>query len=1120
MGWTAYYQILRDRPFDDAELQLLVDRIATHNRTPWEGESFGLAVARSPQADGVIATGWQKLPHDLDSLDLTRLCTVLTELAATFVDIELRAADDYGCLAWEPGARVVSCTSRRGPPLVGSISRDDFVDPASVVAPTRSPLPPAVDAWLAGGAPTVETLATALRELAACASSDPRADTLRAALTEAPTELVAQAALDAHAEVHRATATADLARSALREVAGAALTDAVVEGFLAVWREPHGLYWYGDMDFPDEFLDRLAETPAVVAAWVADVEAARTGGPDELGHRRAEQAAIHLARRPTAATLSVLIDAARGARSATATDDQTYHSVPGIYEGLARAGGPAVVATLLLDLGTRDRWARHHGRALATVAAWDPTRAHDVARALIAAEQRVGDVIPTLERLGDVAALEVLAGYPVDWVRRAAAAALGVLGAAPPAEPTSWSLGARLLHPAEAVRDEALRELDRSGDPSVLASLVIGDALDRAIRADSTGIAWRSLERLPAKVRRRPIAEQLATLTEQAALPELTEVLSRGIAESAAALRRPRPRLTEASERALLAEEDAILAALRGGRLAPTEPTAAIAAPAVVTWRDQDAASAPSEVAPSAASPTTAADDDALIDALLAGVVLEQVPSPAVLAAAGLSASLATDDRRSRGRALHERLLGFGATRVGRRLIACAGQLRDAYVAGFASEVLPQALTDPEVAAALVRAWDQAHGEPWPSPTRFDDMLRAGANHPHVLGAALEVLGAPGDTTQRDRTASALDVLASATEHRRLVAAALVARVAADRAWPDPQVPWRNDVYRALAKVADATTVATALLELAAPREAHRREALLEWIARAGRGSEVVAVVRAALDWPGLAAPAARLLRSGEMLGRDEREQLLAHPFWRVRLAVADGNPRYDDARVERYAVWAAIDAAGAAVPDNDRRWARSDQDPPGATWAELAARYGTPIVLPPLPPPAAGVDAACADYRAWALWSLDEQPIAAELALRIAADELDRAMTARGGPRTGARWSRWRAIGVDVPVTRAERLRWLRAQPRDGLSANLAAIARDGADGAAAVAASLPGPLLALSAEDRLAHAATEDEVVARGRVLLAEGPPPALIDVAPPARVDVAPSARGPRSSGVTYF
>lgn len=491
-----------------------------------------------------------------------------------------------------------------------------------------------------------------------------------------------------------------------------------------------------------------------------------------------------------------------------------------------------------------------------------------------------------------------------------------------------------------------------------------------------------------------------------------------------------------------------------------------------------------------AVPPAAAPHDEALLDELLDCFAQQRPPTAETLAAAGLPAELASAHRYDLGRALQARLLEFGAARVGARLIRRIDELRDGPLSELAAAIVPPALVDPDVADDLLRAWDRAHGEPWPSPSRLDELLRAAADRPPILAAALEVLAAPDD-----RITSALEVLASATVHRRMVATALVARVSSDRLRPDRHVPWRGDVFRALAKIAEVEMAPTALLELTLPRVARHREALLEVFIRIGHRADVSTTLRAALSWPDLAAPAAKLLvRSAKLLRHDEREQLLAHAFWKIRLAAAEANPGYDEGHVERYAVWAAIEAAGLPMPADARRWARGEQDPPDATWAELAARHGTPIELPALPAPGDGADAGCADYRAWALWALDEAPPSDGLALRIAADELDRVMAAGGCPRTGARWSRWRAAGVEVPPTRAERLAWLRAAPRDGLSAGLALIASEGASGAREVAATLPSPLLELSEERERELKDAEYDVAARGHALLVDGLPPRL--------------------------
>ena len=98
MGWTAYYQILRDRPLAEAEVVALYDFVRKTNRKPWNGEQFGLRVTRHARRDHVLATGGQKFPLSDSSDDQERLCEVLTELSKLIEDIEVRVEDDFNIL--------------------------------------------------------------------------------------------------------------------------------------------------------------------------------------------------------------------------------------------------------------------------------------------------------------------------------------------------------------------------------------------------------------------------------------------------------------------------------------------------------------------------------------------------------------------------------------------------------------------------------------------------------------------------------------------------------------------------------------------------------------------------------------------------------------------------------------------------------------------------------------------------------------------------------------------------------------------------------------------------------------------------------------------------------------
>lgn len=1121
MGWTASYQLLRDRPFDDAELSALVELCDRHNQPPWEGESFGLAVARAPRADRVIADGWQKLPMDPDSGDLPRLGVVLAALAARWPDVEIRVDDDFGVLGWNPDTRTVT-EGRGGPAPVSltSADRDGFVAPSTVVGPRFQPLAAELEAWLASDErASAEVAQAGLLALATMPDEHPRRAALIARLGEARPRRLARAGLAVYQAIARSSAAWRLVTSALERLEDPA---DIVAGFLHVWRNPHGIYWYGDMSFPEVTLAGLAGEGEVRQQWQDDVTAALAGAPAELDHRRAEHAATHLGRTRTTAAMITLVAGARATRGQPISSDLRYHTVPGLFEGLARAAVLAAVPSLLLELGTAAGGRRHHARALSALAAAAPARASELVAAIATAGEFAWEVVPALQQIGDAtarAALATLCLHPLPRERERPRAALVALGAEPPPDPPAPTPEAVVAHPWRTVRDWGLDTVDASGDPARLAGFLIAVAVDREIRrrqGDDSGRGWRLLDRLPREVQRWPLDRQLAwldagghDLPPQVVAPELAAVRDEGIEAVAARAPRPWPRLTAASERALIAEEAATLAALRAG-LAATAPVPIAPAPVELLPPDQPAPPpiATVEDAPAAAGP--AIDLDQLRGELIEVLAHEQAVSAELAARAGLAAKVTTMDSYDRGRAIRDRLVALGAAAAGDRLLAALPALHDRYpLTALAETVLPAFAATPGAGARLARLWDEAHSG-WSSPSKASDLLASVAATPELLAALFDEIAAPDGGRLSARTRSAFELLGATVQHRELVIAALIARAHADRERPDERTAWRSAMASALRRLGERSTVATAVLDLASPTGVgNGREALLELVATRGRSREL-GLLAAAVDLPGLSVATVKAICRSGQAAAEVREGFLAHPYWRVRLAAADHARSWNEGKLEAYAVWSAIDAAGLKVPDDDRRYARSDRDPPGATWDELAATHGPPIKLLPLPPARDSADASCADLRAWALWALDEAADPADLLVRVLADELDRALAGLGHARNGATWGRWRTKVPTLPTDRAGRLAWARDQDAAALSPRLRRV-RD--EGAGAVAAELPGLALRLSPELRAELEAAEAPLVARGQALLRDGMPP----LSPPTAPATPGAASPPKDS---YF
>ena len=612
MAWTASYQLLRDRPLDDAELGALEEHAARHNQPPWDGEGVALLVTREARTDRVIAEGRQTLASDAGA-SVQRMCDMLNALTATIPRVEVRVHDDVGALGIDP---IAGRVRRGGSPGLAPVEvrRDDrqWKTPGEWLTRFRA-LSPALAAFAAGGtAATGDTLRAALVEIARLPDDRPARAALVSRLRDvAPLEL-ALAGLDVYGEIARARTTWALVKAALDTIFD---VTPLVERFLGVWCAPRGMYWYSDLRLPDHMFDALASQPRVEAQMAADLAASLAGSDQELVHRRAEYAAHMLGRARTATALATLLEAARALRGATLAPAVRLHTHAGVCAGLTMAAVPAVVPALLLEVGTATRWTRSVRDALGRLARLAPARASALAVYLADAGEELADVVPMLQHIGDAASRAALvraceAPDPDDRAR--AVEALRALGVeAPPAEaaPPPRQL---VAHTSAAVRERALRQLDEAGDPATMMSFLAASALDLAIRRrfDDAVRAptWKTLDRLPRALRGADLASQLAwvrgeaaaSLPAQVVWPEIAAAIDGDVTALAEAYPPPLPRLDEATITTLLAEEAGMAWAVRHGdvaRLRTVDVTTPVGL--VGTPEDEGPPTAPQPVQPS-----------------------------------------------------------------------------------------------------------------------------------------------------------------------------------------------------------------------------------------------------------------------------------------------------------------------------------------------------------------------------------------------------------------------------------------------------------------------------------------------------------------------------------------
>jgi len=571
MGWTAYYQLLRERPLDDRELAALDDFIARVNQPPWECESFRLAVTRDARADHVLGYGFTKLPMELDeSEDHERLCAALNALPDVIAGVEVRISDDFQTFGWESGK--VALGGRRGPALVNVKNTADFVAPDKLAPPRATPLAPELAALLGGKPARREALGSALVAFAQLKADHPEREVIANAFASAPPLELALAGFHRYREVRPARHAWGLVTKAMQSLSD---VTPLVPAFLDVWRNPHGIYWYGDMDIPRR--DELARVPEIEAQLQSDVAASVAGSDSELVHRRAEHAAEMLGRAGSVTALVSLIEAARALRDGSMSSDQRYHTNPGVHKGLALAAIAPIVPTLLLDLGTCEKLWRHHLDALPVLARLAPARVLPMLQRLARDFEALYEVIAALEIAGDKATLRTLCAAPSAADRDLAAKALRALREEPPRVDDVSAPDTLLFHPLESVRKHARSQLERTMDPAYLTAVVASLALESAIgrrTGGASGSYGEYLQLLPEELRFKPHAQQLDALrAEIPGLPaqrinaSVREILDRDLDALAASYVTKPPTLDPAIKAAIIDEEARVLAALRRGSL-------------------------------------------------------------------------------------------------------------------------------------------------------------------------------------------------------------------------------------------------------------------------------------------------------------------------------------------------------------------------------------------------------------------------------------------------------------------------------------------------------------------------------------------------------------------------
>ena len=512
MGWTAYYQVLRTTPLADQEIVELAELVRRQQKQAWDAETFFIRVAKSSRSDQVIVDGWNKISEH----DIPRLETALGELMR-IVGGELRVNDDYG---------VISKTAQ---PLL--IERDELVCPTDIV-PAR---PIEVTATDIGG------LLDALTQT----DVDAQRDDLRKRLAQLDARHVALACYAryfAGNNYHLLRVLDD----ALQRLPDAT---SVAPEFLAVWRQPKGKYFYGDMPLPERFVTELGRVPEIVEQWKTDIAEAVGGSDDDIVLRRAEKALDLLSR----ATIRPLIELIRERRSRQLSDRERLWLFAGAHRALAERRDPRAVPTLLHYIGSY----KHHG-GLSRI----------IDELVEIAPERVRPYVLRLARRG------VHRESCITWLRKLGGeeeqhlvAVLTERGSAPIHE--------RAIDVDLDTRHAALRELAGRKEPSTFVSLVLAESLDKFLRARTDWAflpfswwEWKGI--VPDDVLQETTAKKLKwidvvgnrQLGPQVIWPEVEPVMTSGAASVSATYPSENLDLDSTTLAAFIDEETAMLAQL------------------------------------------------------------------------------------------------------------------------------------------------------------------------------------------------------------------------------------------------------------------------------------------------------------------------------------------------------------------------------------------------------------------------------------------------------------------------------------------------------------------------------------------------------------------------------
>lgn len=544
MGWTVTYQFVRDERASDAELGALSAVVAEANAQDWDAEQVDLGIAAAGATTTVIAEGTTKLAMSLDeSDDATQIVDAINAMLAVLPGASLRVEDDFGAFGADKHGRCSLEGEPTEPPL--DIAAGDLVSLEQLASAEAPPQRPDIEAQL-DSLPVVERARVGLSRYRAAANQHDERRYILACVEQA---------------------------------VRAGETESLVEPFLEAWRNPKGLYFYGDLYFDDATTAALGAVDAVRDQMACDVTETETAeGDSEMAFRRAEAAVRFLVLSGDPVALAQLLDLQRRYRDTEVPWRLRSFVLDATIQQLARHPQPAALATLMLAAATGDPTSGVVTAALRGVARVDGERTIPLIECFIAERVSMAEMTEALADADTPRARELLRellAYPERVVRNTAARALAASGESVGSLPSPPPPEQCLRHADENVRRQAIETLLERRDRALFVSLALADALSAELQCRRYGgystasfDTWSDI--LPEQLLYGSLQERLAWATGEGAgvlgpqtiLGDLVAVREQGV-KAVADTQPPLHLDLDLDVAALRAEETAALSALK-----------------------------------------------------------------------------------------------------------------------------------------------------------------------------------------------------------------------------------------------------------------------------------------------------------------------------------------------------------------------------------------------------------------------------------------------------------------------------------------------------------------------------------------------------------------------------